>query len=680
MYLTLIFIPLISAILCGFFGFFIGSSGSCFLSCFFIFFVFIFSWISFFSVGFQGINIYIDFIPWIKSSILIVNWGFLFDSLTVTILVIVSTVSFLVHIYSVNYIENDPHRSRFIAYLSFFTFFIFILVSADNFVQIFVGWEGVGLCSFLLINFWFTRIQANKAAIKAILVNRVGDFGLVIGIAIIFYEFNCLDYSSVFSLTPLNVNNKIIIFGNSFYVIDSICFFLFIGAIGKSAQLGLHTWLPDAIEGPTPVSALIHAATIVTAGVFIIVRCSPLFEYSPSVLNFITILGAMTAFTAASIGLFQNDLKKVIAYSTCSQLGYIIFSCGVSIYPVSIFHLYNHAFFKALLFLSAGSVIHAIADEQDIRKIGGLIRLLPLTYSVITVASLALIGFPFLSGFYSKDCILEVAYANYSTFGYIAFFLGTVAASFTAFYSFRLIILTFIGYPKGFKKTINYIHEGNIFITFPLVVLLFFSIYIGFFSKEAFIGIGCDFFENSIFIYPSNYKMIEAEFIPTDVKITPLIFSIIGASASFFGYIFFFKSMYIFKLTGNGIWLYSFFNKKWFFDKIYNEYFNQSFIEYSHHIVYKIQDKGIIEIFGPFGVSSLFYKVSRKIAFIQTGNIYHYNFFISFFCIVSIFFIVFLINLQLKLLGCVAQLVEQKSFKLFVVSSNLTTPKSIFML
>lgn len=340
------------------------------------------------------------------------NWGFLFDSLTAMILIVVTSVSSLVHIYSTSYIEHDPHLSRFITYLSFFTFFIIILVSADNLVQIFVGWEGVGLCSYLLINFWFTRIQANKAAIKAILVNRVGDFGLALGIFGLFLETGSVEYSTIFSIVPFIFNKTFFLFSYEFHFLNLFSFLLFVGAVGKSAQVGLHTWLPDAIEGPTPVSALIHAATMVTAGVFLLVRCSPLFEYCPKTLWVITLFGGITAFFAATTGLFQNDLKKVIAYSTCSQLGYMVFSCGLSCYNVGLFHLANHAFFKALLFLTAGAIIHATNDEQDIRRIGGLVRVLPFCYSIFLVGSLALLGFPFLSGFYSKEVILEIAYSK----------------------------------------------------------------------------------------------------------------------------------------------------------------------------------------------------------------------------------------------------------------------------
>jgi len=379
------------------------------------------------------------------------------------------------------------------SYLSLFTFFMLILVTADNFIQMFVGWEGVGLCSYLLINFWFTRIQANKAAIKAMILNRIGDFGLVVGILIVFVEYKAVDYATVFAITPIFTNKFFNFLSFDFDLISIICFFLFIGAVGKSAQLGLHTWLPDAMEGPTPVSALIHAATMVTAGVFLIARTSPLFEYTPSMLSLVTIAGACTAFFAATVGLLQNDLKRVIAYSTCSQLGYMVFACGLSNYSVGVFHLVNHAFFKALLFLGAGSIIHAVADEQDMRKMGGLKKLVPFTYSMMVIGSLALIGFPFLTGFYSKDVILEVAYGKYTLEGHFSYILGSLGAFLTAFYSTRLVYLTFLSPPNGYKSVICSAYDSSYQISSSLFLLAIPSVLIGFYAKDMIIGFGSDF-------------------------------------------------------------------------------------------------------------------------------------------------------------------------------------------
>jgi len=390
---------------------------------------------------------------WIDVELLQVEFGGFFDSLTAIMLFVVTFISLLVHIYSCEYMKNDPHLQRFLAYLSLFTFFMIVLVTSNNFIQLFTGWEGVGICSYLLINFWFTRIQANKAAIKAVIVNRIGDTAFAIAIFLIFKSTGSVDFSTVFLLTT-KLNNL---------EINTICFFLFLGAMGKSAQIGLHTWLPDAMEGPTPVSALIHAATMVTAGVFLIVRCSFLFQEANLILPLMTIVGSLTTFFAATTALVQTDLKRVIAYSTCSQLGYMITACGLSAYNASIFHLSNHAFFKALLFLSAGSVIHAMNNEQDMRKMGGLINLLPFTYSMILIGSLALMGFPFLSGFYSKDVILETAYASYSISGHFAFWLGSLSALFTSFYSVRLIFLTFLNDVNSSKVIIQGVHDAPFF-------------------------------------------------------------------------------------------------------------------------------------------------------------------------------------------------------------------------
>jgi len=416
-YLLLHIFMLILIILLPLFGFFSGSLfgrylgfGVCFTTTSSIIIPFLLSFYLILDVISTG-NVYqLDLGCWIVSDLLNIRWCFLFDSLTCVMLIVVTFISSLVHLYSTEYMEHDPHLPRFMSYLSLFTFFMLILITANNFLQMFVGWEGVGLSSYLLINFWFTRIQANKAAIKAMLVNRVGDFFILLAMFLIFFIFHSLDYEIVFSLVPLLKMSYFTVLDFQFSLIDLICLFLFFGAMGKSAQLGLHTWLPDAMEGPTPVSALIHAATMVTAGVFLIARCSFIFEYSPIVLNIIMFVGSSTAFFASTTGLFQNDMKKVIAYSTCSQLGYMIMSCGVSQYSIAIFHLVNHAFFKALLFLGAGIIIHALNGEQDIRRMGGLYKLLPLTYITMLIASFALSGFPFLAGFYSKEAILGSLY------------------------------------------------------------------------------------------------------------------------------------------------------------------------------------------------------------------------------------------------------------------------------
>jgi len=501
-----------------------------------------------------------------------------------------------------------------------------ILVTSDNFVQMFVGWEGVGLCSFLLINFWFTRIQANKAAIKAMVVNRIGDFGLALGIFTIFLKFKALDYATVFSMVPFFCNDYVIFLNIKVNVISLIGILLVVGAMGKSAQLGLHTWLPDAMEGPTPVSALIHAATMVTAGVFLLARCSSIYEYSPLVLNFITVLGASTAFFAATVGLVQNDLKRVIAYSTCSQLGYMVFACGLSNYSVGVFHLMNHAFFKALLFLGAGSVIHAVSDEQDMRKMGGLKKLVPFTYSLMVIGSLALIGFPFLTGFYSKDVILEVAYGKYSSSGHYSYLLGSCGAFLTAFYSTRLLHLTFLSKPNGYKSVICSAYDSSYSILFSLCALSIPSMFIGYLTKDMIIGLGTDFWGNSIFVLPENMNLIDAEFIEHKFKVLPVILSITGATSSFILYSFFNNTLFNIKLSYIGKKLYNFFSKKWFFDKVYNEYITQSLFKFSYNTSYKLVDRGIIEILGPMGLSSLITKKAKVFYKLQTGSIYHYSF------------------------------------------------------
>ena len=628
MYLLLVFLPLIGSCCAGLFGRKLGPYGASCVTVTCLLITFFLSLFAFYEVSLLGCCVYIKFIPWINSELLNVDWGFLFDSLTVVMCCVVTFVSSIVHLYSTEYMAHDPHLPRFMSYLSLFTFFMLILVTADNFIQMFVGWEGVGLCSYLLINFWFTRIQANKAAIKAMVLNRIGDFGLVIGILIIFVEYKAVDYATVFAVTPILTNKVFSFLSFDFDLTSIICFFLFIGAVGKSAQLGLHTWLPDAMEGPTPVSALIHAATMVTAGVFLIARTSPLFEYTSSVLSLVTVVGACTAFFAATVGLLQNDLKRVIAYSTCSQLGYMVFACGLSNYSVGVFHLVNHAFFKALLFLGAGSIIHAVADEQDMRKMGGLKRLVPFTYSMMVIGSLALIGFPFLTGFYSKDVILEVAYGKYTLEGHFSYTLGTMGAFLTAFYSTRLVYLTFLCRPNGYKPVICKAYDSSYQICISLFLLVVPSVLIGFYAKDMIIGFGSDFWGNAMFTTTENMNRIDSEFITHIFKILPVILSLLGATLSFLLYSFGSRLLVQLKLSVLGKKIYHFFNKKWFFDKVYNEQIGQFFFTISYTITYKVIDRGIIEIFGPMGLSSIITKKAGYIAKMQTGYLYHYTFLI----------------------------------------------------
>jgi NADH-ubiquinone oxidoreductase chain 5 len=627
MYLLLIFLPLLGFIVSISLGRHLSPKGTAIVTCSFMLTSFFLSIVSFFEVGLSRCPVYIRLSPWVDCEMFDASWGFMFDSLTVTMCFVVTSISFLVHIYSTGYMSHDPHQPRFMSYLSLFTFFMLMLVTSDNFLQLFFGWEGVGLCSYLLINFWFTRLQANKSAIKAMIVNRVGDFGLAIAIFSIFLVFKTIDFCTVFSLVPYFASDNIFFLGYSFSSINLIAFLLFVGAVGKSAQLILHTWLPDAMEGPTPVSALIHAATMVTAGVFLIIRCSPIYEYSSDVLFFVTVVGAITAFFSASVGVFQNDLKKIIAYSTCSQLGYMVFACGLSNYSVSIFHVFNHAYFKALLFLSAGSVIHALSDEQDMRRMGGLVQLLPFTYSMMLVGSLALMGFPFLTGFYSKDVILEIAYSKYSFLGTFSHWLGCFSASITAFYSFKLIYMTFLANPNGFKKSLEGVHDAPFPMAFPLVLLSLSSIFTGYLTKDMFIGLGSPFWNNAILVLPQNLNIIDAEFIPVYVKWIPFFASISGSFSSVFLYHFFSRSLFKLYISSNILSsIYVFFNKKWFFDRLQNELLVSSLLKIGYDTTYKLIDKGLIEVFGPSGLAKSGLNLSKQVSFLQSGKINQYTF------------------------------------------------------
>lgn len=625
MLLLIVLLPLLGFFSGSLFGRFIGL-GACSTTTISVFTSFLLSLSLFFDVVSTG-NIYkLVMGSWIPVESLNIEWSFYFDSLTCIMLLVVTFISSLVHLYSTEYMAHDPHLPRFMSYLSLFTFFMLILVTANNFLQMFVGWEGVGLSSYLLINFWFTRIQANKAAIKAMLVNRIGDFFILLAMFSIYYVFNSLDYDTVFSLVPLMIDYKIIISSFNIPAIDLICILLFLGAMGKSAQLGLHTWLPDAMEGPTPVSALIHAATMVTAGVFLLARCSFLFEFSPLALNLVMFIGASTAFFASTTGLFQNDMKKVIAYSTCSQLGYMIFACGLSSYEVGIFHLSNHAFFKALLFLGAGSVIHAVADEQDMRKMGGLKNLLPFSYSIMLIGSLALIGFPFLTGFYSKDTILEVAYAKYSIWGHFCYYLGTFAAFFTAFYSTRLLFLVFLSEPNGNRKSILNAHEGTWKLTLPLFLLSLFSISIGYLTKDLFIGFGTNFWNTAIFVLPENYVLSDIEFIDLFFKLLPLILTLSGTFLAYLIYSFGLGSYFEVKKTYLFKTFYNFLSRKWYFDRLYNQIIGQNILSLGYSYSYKDIDRGIIEALGPSGIINSIREIFIFVKMYQTGNVFHYLF------------------------------------------------------
>jgi len=625
MYLVIVALPLTGSLFAGLFGSYLGSKGSSLLTTTCLLVSFLFSTIIFYEVAFINCFTYIKLNSWLDSEVLHVDWGFMFDSLTASMCVVVTFISFLVHLYSIEYMSHDPHLPRFMSYLSMFTFFMVFLVTADNYIQMFVGWEGVGLCSYLLINFWFTRIQANKAAIKAMLLNRVGDFSLLMGIVLVFMHYKSTDYAAVAALTPVIASSDVNFLNFKIHSLTLIGVFIFIGAVGKSAQLSLHTWLPDAMEGPTPVSALIHAATMVTAGVFIVVRSSFIFEQIPEVLTLISFVGSLTCLSAATTGLAQNDIKKVIAYSTCSQLGYMVFACGLSNYSAGFFHLTNHAFFKALLFLSAGSIIHSVNDEQDMRKLGGLKHLVPFTYSMTAVGSLALIGFPFLTGFYSKDLILEVAYGKYNLTGFFNYTLGTLAAVCTAFYSMRLLYLTFLSKPLGHKKVVCYAYDSGPFMCAALGCLAVPSVFAGYLSKDMMVGVGTHFFGNSIFVNLNNFNLFDAEFVSVFYKTAPVFFSLIGFFLALYLYVFRSNVLISIKLTFLGKKIYNFLNRKWFFDKLYNEYIVQHSFKAGYSISYKFIDRGVLETVGPTGAAFLAFKASSAINGMQTKHVYHYT-------------------------------------------------------
>ena len=635
MYLLVLYFPISSVFLLWLFGRFFGRVGSSLIAITNCFFALLVSLFAFYEVCLMQSVCYVPCFDWFKVSVLNFAWGFMYDSLTCVMLIVVTGISCLVHLYSYDYMNGDPFLVRFMSYLSLFTVFMLFLVTAKNFAQLFLGWEGVGISSYLLISFWFTRQKAVKSALKAVIVNRVGDLGLLIGISLCFFFFKSLDFNFISFMASLYTIDDFVFFGFSISSLFLINLFLFIGVVGKSAQLGLHTWLPDAMEGPTPVSALIHAATMVTAGVFLLLRCSTLFELSTDFLKVVVVVGGLTSFFAAVVGAFQHDLKKIIAYSTCSQLGYMVFACGLSNFQGAIFHLSNHAFFKALLFLSAGAVIHAVSDEQDIRKMGGLVKLLPLSYICFLIGSLALTGFPFLTGFYSKDFILEGACSLYTVEGFFVFFIGSTAAFFTAFYSMRLLTLVFFGKFNGYKGSLPGVHESPIYMTVVLSILAFLSIFIGFICKDMFVGMGSSFWGVSLGFGAINWNYFELELIPLFYKMIPLIFSFIGL---FLGYLVvsYFKGFFIYVLMVKSyinfsgfivrsiLFLYTFFNKKFCFDEFYNKYIVLNFLEFGFSFMFRVIDRGFVEIFGPLGSVRFLTKVSGAVLHLQNGRLSFY--------------------------------------------------------
>ncbi|HTY68425.1 MAG TPA: NADH-quinone oxidoreductase subunit L [Alphaproteobacteria bacterium] len=579
----------------------------------------------FYEVAFQGQGRTIEVMPFIYSGGLQADWAFKFDTLSAVMVFVVSVCSTAIHVYSVGYMHDDPGQPRFMAYLSLFTFCMLMLVTAANLVQMFFGWEGVGLCSYLLVGFWYDRPSAGAAAIKAFIVNRVGDFGFALGIFGVYTMFGTVVFDEVFTAVPTHLTLQLHFLSWDVPALTLVCLLLFVGAMGKSAQMPLHTWLPDAMEGPTPVSALIHAATMVTAGVFMVARLSPMFEYAPDALAVVGIIGATTCIFAASVGLVQTDIKRVIAYSTCSQLGYMFFAAGVSAYAAAIFHLMTHAFFKALLFLGSGSVIHAMSGEQDMRKMGGLWNKIPITYTLMWIGSLALAGIPFFAGYYSKDMIIEAAFANHSPVGLYAFWLGVAAAALTAFYSWRLLFMTFHGAPRADHHVMEHVHESPNVMLIPLYVLALGAVVAGFLGFPYFVGDKSEaFWRGAILVLP-NHNSIEAAHHSEIwwVGILPTIVGLIGIGIAYGFYIR--DPALPRRLAAQARTLYLFLLNKWYFDEIYDALFVRPSFSLGRGF-WKKGDGAIIDGLGPDALAANTLRLARRASLLQTGYIYHYAF------------------------------------------------------
>ena len=621
-YAAPIFLPLFGAVIAGLFGRFLGARASQLVTCGAMGAAAVMAIVVFVQVVLQGETATVVLFDWFASGDLDVDWLLRFDELTGVMVFVVCVVSFLIHVYSIGYMAHDPHVPRFFAYLSLFTFFMLALVSADNFLQMFFGWEGVGLVSYLLIGFWYKRPSANAAAIKAFIVNRVGDFGFALGILAIFLMFDTVSFDAVFAGVPGMVDAELTFLGHSFDFLEVACILLFVGAMGKSAQFLLHTWLPDAMEGPTPVSALIHAATMVTAGVFMVARLSPIFEYAPIALSVVTFFGATTAIFAATIAITQNDIKRVIAYSTCSQLGYMFFACGVSAYGAGIFHLTTHAFFKALLFLGAGAVIHAMSDEQDMRKMGGIWRMIPVTYVLMWIGNLALAGiFPF-SGFFSKDIILESAFASHTGLGMYAFGLGILAAFLTAFYSWRLLFLTFHGKPRADEKVMAHVHEAPPVMWVPLVGLAIGAVVIGYLMLPM-VATDIDFWGTSILVLPIHNALAEAHHVDFWVKALPMAVGVLGIAGALLFYVL--RPELPGRLAERARPVYLFLLNKWYFDELYDVLFVRS-AKYLGRNLWKQGDGAVIDGIGPDGFAAATLSIARRAVRLQSGYVYHYAF------------------------------------------------------
>ena len=623
-YHAIVFFPLIGAAIAGLFGRVIGDRAAEYVTTGLLILSAILSCISLINVGLAGDTQKVMVLDWISSGGLDIDWVLRIDTLTAVMLVVVTGVSSLVHVYSIGYMSHDPHRARFFAYLSLFTFMMLMLVTADNFLQLFFGWEGVGLASYLLIGFWFKKASANAAAIKAFVVNRVGDFGLILGMAAIYFSVGSLQFDAVFASAEALAGGQFDFLGMTVPMLTTICLLLFMGAMGKSAQFLLHTWLPDAMEGPTPVSALIHAATMVTAGVFLVARCSPLFELSPTALNVVIVVGALTAFFAATVGLVQNDIKRVIAYSTCSQLGYMFVGLGIGAYQAAMFHLFTHAFFKALLFLGAGSVIHAMDDEQDMRKMGGLRQLIPATFLMMFTGTIALTGFPLTAGYYSKDAIIEGAFAASAAPHMFAFVLLVVAAFFTSFYSWRLMFLTFFGTARCSNETLSHVHESPPVMLVPLVILSFGALFAGAVFAGLFVGgEQTGFWAGSIFTAANNQILVELKQVPGWVVLSPLIMMISGFVLAWVMYIY--RPAWPGEIADQHDLIYKFLLNKWYFDEIYDFIFVRP-AKWLARLFWKGGDGYVIDGFGPDGIAANVLRVTRRMVALQTGYVYHYAF------------------------------------------------------
>jgi len=619
-----VFLPLFGAIGAGLFGRFLGDRGSQLVSCGSLILAAILSLFVFADVVIGGNAREVMLVPWIESGNFKVDWALHFDALSAVMVSMVTIVSAAIHVYSIGYMEHDESIPRFFAYLSLFTFFMLMLVTASNLLQLFFGWEGVGLCSYLLIGFWYDRPSANAAAIKAFIVNRVGDVGFTLGILGVYWVFDTINLNGIFTNAAGAAGHNIQVLGIGTDSLTIVCLLLFVGAMGKSAQIGLHTWLPDAMEGPTPVSALIHAATMVTAGVFMVARFSPLFEQAPDALMVVAVVGATTAFFGATVGVVQNDIKRVIAYSTVSQLGYMFFAIGVSAYAAAMFHVVMHAFFKALLFLGAGSVIHAMSGEQDMRRMGGIWKNIKLTWALMWIGSLALAGIPFFAGYYSKDIILESAWGAHSTVGIYAYVMGIAAAFLTAFYSWRLLYMTFHGTPHADEKVMAHVHESPKVMTIPLMILALGAIFGGIIGQDYFVGEGANaFWGGTLNALPTHPALAAAHHAPRLIKFLPTLVAIAGIALATFAYQMAPDLPKRFAEQFRGV--YGFLLHKWYFDELYERLFVRPALVLARGF-WKSGDGTLIDGVGPDGIAAATRSLARRAAALQTGYVYHYAF------------------------------------------------------